>query len=334
MISDERLFVPFESLWKMPIDVPYSLLVRDGDHAWSCGQLALDADSNVLAADDLVAQSTIVADYIAEVLDRGGLAPEHLKRLVLYYTAHADHAGRVAAMRSVFSSVLGSTVLLDVVAVPHFYYDGIELEVDAFAGPTADDRFDWVSIEVPASEYPDALAKVDPSTLLSAHWFAPAAEISTVAAHIEDGGLVHDAGAVVSTGPGDNLIRGSLLRLAHGQVDERSSTNGDVRITTKQAEGVGWIAARCTNSALGLPQQTELIMDAIAGALADEGADFDAVVKSTTLYVGDSSSEDLHTNMAVRNRRYQKPGPASTGLPIFGLADRASRLTVDVMYLA
>jgi len=54
------------------------------------------------------------------------------------------------------------------------------------------------------------------------------------------------------------------------------------------------------------------------------------VAKSTTHYVGGSTAEELHDNMSVRNRRYTKPGPASTGLPVFGFADPASKIVVDI----
>ena len=74
-------------------------------------------------------------------------------------------------------------------------------------------------------------------------------------------------------------------------------------------------------------------MDVVAATLASEGVGSDAVVKSSTLYVGHSSDQDPNDNMSVRNRRYRKPGPASTGVPVFGLADTTSRLTVDVTYL-
>lgn len=100
----KRMSVPFESLWQMRIDVPYSLLVRDGDHAWTCGQIALDGQSNVVAADDLVAQSEIVAGYVEEVLGRGGLAAENLKRLMLYYVPDRNSfgGGEVKRMRAAF----------------------------------------------------------------------------------------------------------------------------------------------------------------------------------------------------------------------------------------
>ncbi len=72
-------------------------------------------------------------------------------------------------------------------------------------------------------------------------------------------------------------------------------------------------------------------MAVIDQALHEHGIGFDAVVKSTSHYVGGGSPDELHDNMAVRNRYYDKPGPASTGLPVFGLAGDDSRIAVDVL---
>lgn len=328
----KRTFVPFDSLWQMRIDVPYSLLVRDGDYAWSCGQLALDGDSNVLAAGNLAEQSSLVAGYIAQVLDRGGLGPEHLKRLLLYYVPDGPGNEQVEHMRSAFRSVLGHDVLLDPIPVPHFYYDGIVLEVDAFAGPTVDDRFGWVSVDAHTSDLDSSIEAIGTEGLLTGHWFAPAGQLADTAADLETRGLVHDAGAVVSAGPFADRARGSLVHIG-GQCSEEHSSADGVRVTSRRADGVGWIAARSTDASKGLVQQTEQIMDAIAECLDDQGVGFDAVVKSTTLYVGGSSAEELHDNMSVRNQRYEKPGPASTGLPVFGFADPATLVTVDVLFL-
>ena len=60
-------FVDFEGLWKMAIDTPYSLLVSSGSSAWTCGQLAMDENAEVVAPGDLDRQAEIVADYIAEI---------------------------------------------------------------------------------------------------------------------------------------------------------------------------------------------------------------------------------------------------------------------------
>ena len=74
-------------------------------------------------------------------------------------------------------------------------------------------------------------------------------------------------------------------------------------------------------------------MEVLAETLAAEGMDFSSVVKSTSHYVGGSTPEELYANMMIRNGYYRRPGPASTGLPVSGLADRNSRIVVDFLVL-
>ena len=59
-----RSFAPFETLWEMAIDTPYSFMVRDDDFSWSCRQLALDKKSQVTGANNIKKQSYVVCDHI------------------------------------------------------------------------------------------------------------------------------------------------------------------------------------------------------------------------------------------------------------------------------
>ena len=80
----------------------------------------------------------------------------------------------------------------------------------------------------------------------------------------------------------------------------------------------------------GLVPQTEAVMAALDEHLPALGLGYADVVKSTTHYVAGDSAEELHDNMAVRNRRYRSPGPASTGVPVHGFADPACRIAVTL----
>src|SRR5439155_25317634 len=66
------LRIPPSELWSMRIEHPYSLLVREGGFAWSCGQCPLSAEGAVLAPDDLAAQAGHVDGYIRRLLDKAG----------------------------------------------------------------------------------------------------------------------------------------------------------------------------------------------------------------------------------------------------------------------
>ena len=137
--------------------------------------------------------------------------------------------------------------------VPHFYYDGVELEVDLFWGR---DPIDW-------------------------------------------------------TPPKVTQIDGVELETAHAR-----------RFTQ--------VTARVVEGADGLVPQTEAVMTALDAHLSALGLAYVDVVKSTTHYVAGDSAEELHDNMAVRNRRYTSPGPASTGVPVAALDDPACLIVVTL----
>jgi len=347
-----RTFVPFDSLWHMAIDVPYSFLVRDDDQAWSCGQLALDRDANVLAPHDLPAQSRVVADYVAEIIGRAGLDADDIARLVLF--VDAGHLSDADDMRAAFHTRLSSNIILDIVPVPHFYYDGVVLEVDVFCGalepalPTGpgltlrrDRDVVWASIDGPVSEIEDAARRLDlaladlgvtRSHLVSTHWTIPSTDLVPATELAADLGLLPDPGAAVSSGSANGTTNGRFLFARNPAVADATSTSGNVVTSAARSGRWGWIQARSIDPSDDLVEQTRQIMAAIGARLGDHGVGFDAVVKATSLYVGGSSAAELHDNMSVRNGYYQRPGPASTGLPVFGLADDRSRIVVDVMY--
>ncbi|MGZ0218707.1 MAG: RidA family protein [Acidimicrobiales bacterium] len=347
-----RQFVPFDSLWNMAIDVPYSFLVRDGNHAWSCGQLALDRNSNVIMPGDLPAQSKIVADYVAEILARAGLSADSLIRLVLF--VDAGHLSDSDAMCAAFYSKFSTEVILDVVPVPHFYYDGVVLEVDVFcggAGPWSttaaavslrtDSDMVWASINTPGSSVRAAVDQLDielaavgtdRSHLLSAHWTVPTGKSLNVADTVADMALFPDPGAVVSAGADNATANGRFVFTTGPVITDAAATVDNVVISATRSGRFGWVQARSIDRNVDLVEQTRQIMTAIEARLAAHGVGFDAVVKATSLYTGGSSAAELHDNMSVRNAYYKRPGPASTGLPVFGLADERSRIVVDVTY--
>jgi len=347
-----RRHVPFDALWSMPIDVPYSFLVADGGLAWSCGQIALDDRSRVRDPGDLAGQSRVVADNIATILGRGGLGTETVRRLLLYHVDSGDVAAKT--MMTVFRERFGEGVLIDSVPVPHYYYEGIVLEADVFCAQgehevsehcgdgnsiivSGGPELVWVSMrshpenlgrDVMALKETLATHGVTLKNRLAEQWFVPEAHLATTAARLPHLGLGTSPGDVISTGAADSTILG-VLTLARGTVTSES-LDGAVPVHLRRAGRLAWIQARGTEASPGLVEQTRAVMEAIAGVLPAQGLAFSDVVKSTTLYVGGDSAAELHDNMAVRNARYTRPGPASTGLPVFGFHDRAARVAIDL----
>lgn len=122
--------VPFDGLWEMAIDVPYSMLAGRGELAWSCGQLALGEGARVQAPGDLLAQADVVADHLGTILRRAGLDRSCVRRLVAYYVPETDGDGPALIARLL--DRLGKAVIVDLVPVPVFYYHGVRLEIDLF----------------------------------------------------------------------------------------------------------------------------------------------------------------------------------------------------------
>ncbi len=358
-----RSFVPFGNPWKMPIPVPYSFLVRDGNLAWTCGQIPVDMASQVLAPSDLVEQTNIVCDYIETILARAGLTAAGLGKLVLYYVDRTpgDSERMMACCRSRF----GDQPVLVPVAVPYFYFDHMLLEVDAFAGvengrsivKTAGNatvrlkdggEHCWVSLTVD----PDNLeqgrtvldatlseAGISPLHRLSEHWVAAKSattHLSQIAQNLARCGLIADQGALVKSHDksADLIGEFTYVKSPTGTVDESVQDSSGVRLVKRRIGRSSWFSIRSTDASLSIVEQTRKIVSALGNALDVDGMNFNAVVKSTTYYAGGSTDAELFENMTIRNHCYATPGPASTGLPVAGFANDESRIIVDVIALA
>ena len=101
------------------------------------------------------------------------------------------------------------------------------------------------------------------------------------------------------------------------------------RIVTRTGERNAWVQARALDPSLDLVAQTRLEMRAIAIELDRLGLSFADVVKQTSHYVG-GTADELHDNMSIRNGYYNKPGPASTGIPVYGIAAPGIRNVIDL----
>jgi hypothetical protein len=153
------------------------------------------------------------------------------------------------------------------------------------------------------------LAGLDPARLLSAQWFAadpapddwhpdPAARVV----------LPRDAGV------------SAVLTFAPDPVQVSQTPGGAI----KRASGCFvWISAQGHGADLAVAAHQA--MDALA---LDRQQNL-TILKATTHYVGGAGPEDLHGNLAVRHARFPMPGPASTGVPVAGLA--GGSLAIDML---
>ena len=261
-------------------------------------------------------------------------------------------------------SRFGNRPVLVPIAVPHFYFDDLLLEADAFAGtpgaPSLERSAGRATVKIcDGGELAWATLSADPGQLaqgrellesalsefglsqdhqLSEHWIMPPARdgvatLSNVAQSLAGMGLASDPGAVIEGADPDALLLGELtfVKPCSGSIEFTSNEMAGVRVIRRQAGRFAWFSARSTDADLAIVPQTSQVMIALAEALAAVGMDFSAVVKSTSHYAGGSSEEELFDNMTIRNSYYDKPGPASTGLPVSRFADDNSRIVVDFL---
>ncbi len=75
--------------------------------------------------------------------------------------------------------------------------------------------------------------------------------------------------------------------------------------------------------------QTHTSMNFIQKVLAEFNLDFEHLVKINTFYAGSKGQQDLLKNASIRSGYYQKPGPASTGIPMSYLAYKEMLIEID-----
>jgi enamine deaminase RidA (YjgF/YER057c/UK114 family) len=353
----------------MRIEVPYSLLVREGELAWSCGQCPLNRGGEVLAPFQLAEQTTHVVQFIETILAKAELAPASVGKLVVYHASTS--ASETLRMRDILLECFGNRPIIVPIGIPHFYYDGMLIEVDMHASgeksrtiSLADDakgvtirlvdggEIVWVDVEIKKAADKSliglvaslrellgrVLGQIDCSFLepLAEHWFvdddADATIVMDVAVSM---GLAFDRGAVFAVRHGgDTLARGEITFVQGDPQSQRKisvSERDGISVCFRQHRRFFWAAGRCITAQGSVVAETTGIMHRMAQVLAENGVGFDAVVKASTHYVGGSTAEELHENMAVRNAYYRSPGPASTGLPVHGFPYSKSTIAIDVL---
>lgn len=312
--------LPMGLMWNMPIPVACSLAVAASGLAVTCGQCPLDENGKVQFPGDAGAQAGLVAGMAKAVLSH--LPGSHAAALMVVYHDCADPAQVLAPLEAAFPQAILAPIRL-----PHFYYPGMRVEVDLYASIQAPNR--RIRTAGPAR-----LAMVDAGPLILCHLSAPdlrAAELLLAGidpdrllfaqwvSRLEPGSHIPDPAARVI--PQDDSVS-AILTLAPEPVQASATPGGAV---LRQAGSFVWLSAHGTSPDLaGAAHQA---MDALA--LPDlPGL---TVLKATTHYCGGANAADLHANLAVRHARFPLPGPASTGVPVAGLA--SATLAIDMLAL-
>ena len=330
----------------MRIDIPYSLMIRDGALAWSTGQCPLDATGAVVHPDNFVLQIEYVCGLIEQTLSAAKTPA--IARMTVYYVDQSVEA--VTTALEVLRSHFGVRPLVTFVQIPGFYYSGMRVEIDvhsttsdlnayrlvneaggAYADVVEGDELIWVNVTFANSKSAQsqltwlvrALAErgIDRENMWADHWYARGEQAEALLLIADEERLNTDAKAAVVSPIADGLLAAGELTFVKGPVElirlETSHIGtADLELRGRVINDFFFVRARCRTGTLGNVGEMRQLMQAIAAWMKRENLSFAEVCKATTFYVGGGSATELHDNMAVRNAHYSVPGPASTGIPV------------------
>jgi hypothetical protein len=300
-----------------------------------------------------MAQAKAVSGFIVRYLGEIGCATSSIGRLVTYYVKTAPNDGR--RLKKLFQQAFGQSVQVIPVAVPHFYYEGMLIEVDVFASDKkrdgnrfVDDEsslvmdvsdaglFFWATVSSPPAVGQDLgprlgrlldQAGFSRDALLAEQWFLP------VGCNIGDPALSTGGETIMVSDPHADIVAALILAMAPVSVDQSTAAATGacgLSMSLHMAGGYFNLTALDASPDRSLVQQTVEIMKTVEEVFTETRLSFRHVRKATTHYVAGSSSEALHDNMSIRNRCYVKPGPASTGLPVEGLVAPGAQISISL----
>ncbi|WP_421709701.1 hypothetical protein [Algihabitans sp.] len=354
-----RLYVPFD-VFAMQEDVSVSMLVRDGSLGWTCGQCPLDREGNVVAPNDLVSEAQFVCDMIEAVVPRGRFDQTEIGKLNVYFAANSPGDG--AAALALIRERNPQAIILPI-QVPHFYYDGMMIEVDVFAATGSQPRktsaassaieivdaddVTWAFVRAKPDKgqtLAEAVTDIEATlraenlyarNLISDQWFASKCFAGSAHTLLATGGsaFISLADGIVLCGDHAHGLVAADLAFSRRDVSvsETDHRSKEGRLYARDDGVQRFVTGVHADPQGDLVTQTSAIMSRISKDLESTGMSFANVVKLTAHYVGGASAEELHGNMMVRHSHYQKPGPASTGLPVSSLLDKDCRIAIAVM---
>lgn len=334
----DRTFVPFD-VFGMREEVRVSSMVRVGHLGWTCGMCPLDLSSAVVAAGELQTQAGFVCNMIETVFLRAGFVSKDAAKLVIYHAAKSPD--ELSEMLSVFRKHFPSRPVLVPVPVDHFYYEGMLLEVDAYADASLTPAtepvvqgvqirrgrdFTYVAADAPGPDQIEAALKANnlhSESLLAAEWYSERSlvNLSTVNSKVP---IISQEFLRVGASHTASLST-DLTFATQAKVEARETGEG---VLVRRAAGLAMLSASVARSDLNLVDQTRTIMKRLEMALREEGIAWSQVTKISAPYVGDASESDLHENLKIRHAYHASPGPASTGLPVRAFADPHCRIVV------
>ena len=117
--------------WKWDRDFPLSQGLRVGDFLFLSGQIAVDADGNVVGKGDLRAQTRQAFENIKTILDQAGATFDDVVKLTTFFTADiGNYKDYFDVRRQYFGTHKPASTGVQVVALA---FPGLLLEIEAIA---------------------------------------------------------------------------------------------------------------------------------------------------------------------------------------------------------
>lgn len=117
-----------------PKGYAYGVKVRGGETLYIAGQVAFDADGNVVGAGDIVTQFERALANFRRVLEVGGATPQDVVKLTIYTSDKAAYQANLKAIGRAYRAVFGHHYpAMTLVEVKSLYDDGILVEVEGVA---------------------------------------------------------------------------------------------------------------------------------------------------------------------------------------------------------
>ncbi len=119
--------------WDGPIPYPYSMGVKCGNFIFVGGQVAVDADGQVLHPDDIAQQTPIVMDKVVQILQHFGATMADVVVVNTFYVGRGTHEDWVvsAKIRATYFEEPGPVATG--IPLPTLASPGLMLEVEAVA---------------------------------------------------------------------------------------------------------------------------------------------------------------------------------------------------------
>jgi enamine deaminase RidA (YjgF/YER057c/UK114 family) len=243
----------------------FSHALRCDDLVFTSDCCAISADGKVLSPDDLIAQTRLMMECLANTLSLVNASINDVLKLNVFYLGDgtADNWSAPAGIRASYFNDPGPAATG--IAVGSFAHPGLMTKIAVTAGVGATREYSWPKD----------------------HW---------------------DWTEKLPYKHGNRF--GNLIHLG-GQV--ALNKNAEVLHPDDMIE------------------QTRIAMQNIERVLAEFNATLDDVVKVTTFYQGSASAQALHENLLIRSGSYNKPGPATSGIPVTTLVYESMVIEIEVI---